>query len=101
MTCPREKLYAIIDRRVDRMFESGLIDEVRGLRERYPDSLRAFQAIGYKEVIEGLKTGEDEATMRETIKGIQDDTRKGNIPTFRIKWKSTGSSRRKKRWILR
>lgn len=50
------------------MFESGLIDEVRGLRERYPDSLRAFQAIGYKEVIEGLKTGEDEATMRETIK---------------------------------
>lgn len=68
LTCPREKLYAIIDRRVDRMFESGLIDEVRGLRERYPDSLRAFQAIGYKEVIEGLKNGEDEATLRETIK---------------------------------
>lgn len=49
---PREVLYARIERRVERMFEEGLVDEVaslatRGLRE----SQTASQAIGYKEVL--------------------------------------------------
>ena len=68
LTCPREKLYSIIDERVDVMFASGLIGEVEELMKRYPTSLRAFQAIGYKEVIEGLKNGENEEKIKETVK---------------------------------
>ena len=52
----RERLYARIDARVDRMFASGLVDEVRGLLSDGLLSLgsTAGQAIGYKEVAEAL-----------------------------------------------
>lgn len=52
----RERLYARIDTRVDRMFASGLVDEVRGLLSDGLLSLgsTAGQAIGYKEVAEAL-----------------------------------------------
>lgn len=52
----REELYSLINQRVDKMVEDGLVEEVRSLMEQYPTSLRAFQAIGYKELMEGLKT---------------------------------------------
>lgn len=50
----REKLYARINERVDRMFEQGFLDEVRRLRAKKL-SLTARQAIGYKEAMEYLK----------------------------------------------
>ena len=52
----REELYSLINQRVDKMVEDGLVEEVKSLMEQYPISLRAFQAIGYKELMEGLKT---------------------------------------------
>src|SRR5262249_15398417 len=39
-----------IDARVDAMLASGLVDEVRALAGRYPLDLRAFDAIGYREI---------------------------------------------------
>lgn len=52
---PRELLYARIDRRVGRMYEEGLLDEVRGLRERgLESSPTASQAIGYREALDVL-----------------------------------------------
>ena len=36
-------------------FEHGLIDEVRGLLERYPQMPTALQSIGYKEVVRYLR----------------------------------------------
>lgn len=53
LTRPREALYAAIERRVDRMFESGLLEEVRGL-SRQTLSRTALQAVGYKELLETL-----------------------------------------------
>ena len=50
----REELYANINARVDQMFDSGLVDEVKGLLKKYDLSLTAKAAIGYKEVIEYL-----------------------------------------------
>jgi tRNA dimethylallyltransferase len=47
---PREQLYARIEDRVTAMFASGLVDEVRALRDRL--SPEARQAVGYKEVID-------------------------------------------------
>lgn len=56
----REDMKALIDRRVDAMVETGLLDEVRALLDRgFPRSATALQAIGYKEfagVLEGEKT---------------------------------------------
>jgi tRNA dimethylallyltransferase len=56
---PREALHNRIDRRVRGMFEQGLVDEVRGLLERFGQLGRtASQAVGYREVIAHLLSGE-------------------------------------------
>ncbi|MGR3311311.1 MAG: tRNA (adenosine(37)-N6)-dimethylallyltransferase MiaA, partial [Candidatus Brocadiales bacterium] len=51
----KEDLHTRIEQRVDRMFELGLVDEVRTLLKN-PNGLskQARQALGYKEVIEHL-----------------------------------------------
>lgn len=47
----REALWARINRRVDEMFEAGLVQEVRRLLERgIPPTATSMQAIGYKEL---------------------------------------------------
>ena len=51
---PREVLNARIATRVHAMREDGLVDEVRGLRERGELSRTAAQAIGYREVLDHL-----------------------------------------------
>ena len=65
----REDMKELIDRRVDRMLEEGLPEEVRALRDAgVPRSSTALQAIGYKEflgVLEGTKT---EAEALEEVK---------------------------------
>lgn len=66
---PREELYGRIDCRVDTMFNAGLIDEVkRLLASGVDENCQCLQAIGYKEVVEGLKNGNNESTMRDIIK---------------------------------
>lgn len=47
----RALLYRRIDQRVDKMFEDGLEEEARSLFNSYDHSLRALQAIGYKEFL--------------------------------------------------
>ncbi len=52
---PREKLHQRIAQRVEQMYASGLLDEVRDLQCRYPTwSRTALQAIGYAEAIDYL-----------------------------------------------
>jgi tRNA dimethylallyltransferase len=70
---PREEIYGRIDRRVERMFDAGLVEEVRGLIAR-PESLSrtAGQALGYREVIEHLNGCFD---LPETIQRVQRHTR--------------------------
>ena len=50
--CPeRSRLYGNIDRRVDRMMEQGLLDEVRALYDAGIDEkAQAIQGLGYKEL---------------------------------------------------
>ena len=48
---PRSILYDRIDRRVDRMLEQGLLEEVRGLLRDGLLEGTAAQAIGYKELL--------------------------------------------------
>ena len=67
----REELYSLIDKRVDKMIVDGLIDEVKELMKKYPSSLRAFQAIGYKELMSNI----DSEDLSETISLIKQKTR--------------------------
>jgi tRNA dimethylallyltransferase len=73
LSAPRRWLYDRIDRRVERMFADGLVDEVRRLlAEPLGPSHTARQALGYKEVIAHLEQG---VPLTETIALIQTRTR--------------------------
>ena len=70
----REALRRRIDERVDRMFEVGLVDEVRNLRNMgYGPSLKPMQSIGYKEVNLYL---EGELELPRAIELIKRDTKR-------------------------
>ena len=63
-----------IERRVDGMFEAGLVDEVRSLLDRgLRGAVTAPQAIGYKEVVAAL---DGECTMDEAPEQIKLATRR-------------------------
>lgn len=51
----RDELYELINKRVDKMMESGLLDEVKGIVQKYGKDCRSLQAIGYKELIPVLE----------------------------------------------
>jgi tRNA dimethylallyltransferase len=54
----RQELYRRIEARVDRMFASGLVEEVRSLLAAGVDERSApFKAIGYRRVLAHLKGG--------------------------------------------
>jgi tRNA dimethylallyltransferase len=68
LTMNRQRLYELLDARVDRFFDSGLIDEVRGLLARgVSPEANAFKAIGYREVLAALREGRDAAGVREDV----------------------------------
>ena len=60
---PRDQLYARINTRAEQMFQSGLVEEVEALiASGIPPSAKAFQAHGYRRVVEhllGNRTRED------------------------------------------
>lgn len=64
----RAELYRRIDARVERMFERGLVEEVRSLlASGVPETATALQAIGYKEVLAALRGDCSEAEAKEEI----------------------------------
>jgi tRNA dimethylallyltransferase len=70
---PRPVLYDRINRRVLRMFEAGLVDEVRRLKTApRPLSGVAEQGVGYRQVVAHLA---GELTLDQTIDLIQTRTR--------------------------
>ena len=69
LTMSRERLYARIDARVDRMVSQGLVEEVERLAARgLTPSSTAGQAIGYKEVLAALA---GETTLEEAIELVK------------------------------
>lgn len=90
---PRNELYRRIDIRVDEMFERGLVEEVQSLLLRGIDeNYQCMQAIGYKEVISGLKNGNLRSIMSDIIKQNTRHYAKRQITFFKklcnIKWLS-------------
>lgn len=71
---PRPEAYRRIDERVCRMFEAGLVEEVRGLLARgIPPSAKPLGAIGYRHVLANLDGCNE---WQDTIRIIQRDTRR-------------------------
>ena len=68
----REDLYAFCDKRVEKMFEMGLIEENKALFDKYGFGSRAFQAIGVKETIPYF---EGKASLDECKADIKSHTR--------------------------
>ena len=70
----RADLYARIDRRVDKMLEAGLLEEIKALLERgIPEKCTALQAIGYKEFLDALA---GRCTIEEAAQQVQQSSRR-------------------------
>jgi tRNA dimethylallyltransferase len=57
VTREKEELDQRIQRRIEQMFELGLVDEVQALLDRGFGDTRAMQAVGYRQVAAALRAG--------------------------------------------
>lgn len=64
----RALLYDRINQRAEKMFEAGLVEETRHLREKYGDAARPLETIGYKQVVQLLR---GELDRRQAIAAVQ------------------------------
>lgn len=73
LTVKRKELYNRVEKRVDNMIQSGLINEVKGLLNKgYNKELNSMQAIGYKEIMEFIS---GKIPQEQAIELIKKNTR--------------------------
>ena len=94
LSCDRLVLDARISARVDRMWDLGLVDEVRDLRPRMGRT--ASGALGYRQVLEALQgDGDMELTRQRTIDGTRRFARRQERrfrQDTRVEWVPAGTS---------
>jgi len=74
LTSDRKALYERIERRAEKFFENGLIDEVRGLLNNgIPKDANSMQGLGYKEIVSFLDGQFDET---EALRLVKQNTRR-------------------------
>lgn len=73
LTDKRENLYKNINLRVDKMLEEGLVEEVKGLKEKgYTRDMVSMQGLGYKEILDYLN---GLCSLEEAVYVLKRDTR--------------------------
>ena len=72
LTTNRETLYKRIDDRVDKMINEGLVEEVKGVYQKYGKTKSLSTGIGYKEIISFL---DGEISLDEAIEKIKTNSR--------------------------
>lgn len=73
LNAPRDLLYERIDRRVDEMMESGLVEEVQKLKDMgCHQEMTSMQGLGYKEILSFL---DGEVPLNEAVRILKRDTR--------------------------
>lgn len=87
----RETLYQRINKRVDIMFENGLVDEVKSLLSKgYTKDMTSMQAIGYKEVLDYFDGKVTLDEIKDIIKQSSRRYAKRQLTWFRkdkrVKW---------------
>lgn len=70
ISAPNEKLKEKINLRADEMIKTGLVEEVENLTKKYGNQ-QAFDAIGYREIIEYLK---NKKTLEQALSEIKMNT---------------------------
>jgi tRNA dimethylallyltransferase len=71
---PREELYRTLNARCARMFEAGLVDEVRRvLSLGYPETVKPLEAHGYRQALQLIK---GELDLPQAIESAQRNTRR-------------------------
>lgn len=71
---PRQTLYDRINRRVDKMIESGLVDEVKSILEAgHSKDLQSLNTVGYQEIIKYL---DGEWSLDKAVEKIKTSTRR-------------------------
>ncbi|MDR9417690.1 tRNA (adenosine(37)-N6)-dimethylallyltransferase MiaA [Gracilimonas sp.] len=71
---PRPILYDRINRRVDNMIESGLVEELKAILEAgHSKELQSLNTVGYKEIIKYL---DGEWTLEKAVEKIKTSTRR-------------------------
>lgn len=73
LTTERDILYQRINDRVEKMIEDGLVEEVKGLKDKYLTSRVLNKGIGYKEFYDYLF---GELSLEEVIDNIKRDSRR-------------------------
>lgn len=73
LTAPREVVYDRINKRVDKMVNEGLIDEINSLRDYFDNSRVLNSAIGYKEFRDYLFNG---GTLDDAVEKIKLNSRR-------------------------
>ena len=64
----RDALYARINERACRMFENGLVEETRGLLEKYGEAVGPLGSLGYKQAVQLLR---GEVSLEAAIRAAQ------------------------------
>jgi tRNA dimethylallyltransferase len=71
---PREALHELLDMRCQRMFEGGLVEEVRQILARgFPATAKPFESHGYKQALEAIR---GHLTLAEALCSAQRNTRR-------------------------
>jgi tRNA dimethylallyltransferase len=73
LSLPREELYRSIDERYERMLTAGLLEEVRGLLQRFPAESPGLKSVGYAELVLHLR---GECTLEEAVEEAKRNTRR-------------------------
>jgi tRNA dimethylallyltransferase len=79
----RDALYARINRRAERMFESGLVEETRRLLAKYGDAARPLASLGYKQVVQLLRGEIDAKTAVQAAQQAHRNYAKRQMTWFR------------------
>jgi len=89
LTQERSELYRKIDRRVDKMIQRGLVEEVEQLLKKgYSPSLPSMSGIGYKQIVQLLR---GEMTLPQAIDKIKYETHR--LARHQYAWFRLGDSR--------
>jgi tRNA dimethylallyltransferase len=79
----RDALYARINQRAERMFESGLVEETRGLLAKYGKAARPLASLGYKQAMQLLRGEIDPKTALQAAQQAHRNYAKRQMTWFR------------------
>jgi tRNA dimethylallyltransferase len=79
----RDALYKRLNRRAEQMLKSGLVEETKGLLEKYGPSALPLSSLGYKQVVQFLRGTIDESATLAAIQQAHRNYAKRQMTWFR------------------